>query len=98
MRITLPSGTPAELARTDATPTMGLVVLPDIWSLRPLYDDLCARLAAQWSMNVIAVEPFPDGHATLPQELEPRWQAVAALHDDDRFRDFEQAADATGCD
>ena len=59
MRITLPSGASAEIAATDTTPVMGLVIAPDIFGLRPLYDGLVARLAAEWSMAVCAVEPFP---------------------------------------
>ena len=44
-RVTLPSGTPAELVRPPGEPSRGLVVAPDIMGLRPLFDDLCARLA-----------------------------------------------------
>ena len=49
MRITLPTGTPAELAQPDdeITPTLGLVLFPDIMGLRPLFDEMCARLAAE---------------------------------------------------
>lgn len=46
MRITLPSGTAAEIARTsDAEPTQGLVVIPGIMGMRPLFDDHVQRLA-----------------------------------------------------
>ena len=45
MRIELPSGTPAELARPEGDASRGLVLVPDIGGLRPLFDDLCARLA-----------------------------------------------------
>ena len=62
MRITLPSGTEAELARPsselDGPPTTGLVIAPDIFGLRPLFDDLCARLADEWNVVVCAPEPF----------------------------------------
>ena len=66
MRITLPSGTPAELATPPGTPTRGLVVAPDVMGLRPLFDDLCARLAAEHGWSVCAVEPFP-GREDLPR-------------------------------
>ena len=46
MRIDLPSGTPAELALPDGTPRRGVAMAPDMGGLRPLFDDLCARLAA----------------------------------------------------
>ena len=44
MRIELSSGTPAELVVPPA-PTRGVVLAPDIMGLRPLFDDLAARLA-----------------------------------------------------
>jgi carboxymethylenebutenolidase len=95
MRITLPSGTAAELARCPGDPTMGLVVAPDIFGLRPLFDDLVARLAAEWSMIVCAVEPFPK--QDLGADVEPRFAAVPRLDDDVHLRDLLEAADATGC-
>lgn len=95
MRITLPSGTAAELARCDGDPTMGLVVAPDIFGLRPLFDDLVARLANEWSMIVCAVEPFCG--QDLGTDVEPRFAAVPRLDDDVHLRDLLEAADATGC-
>lgn len=61
----LPSGTPAELVRPPGPPSRGLVVAPDIMGLRPLFDDLCARLAAEHGWAVCAPEPFP-GREHLP--------------------------------
>jgi carboxymethylenebutenolidase len=95
MRITLPSGTPAEVARPRRQTSRGLVIAPDIWGLRPLFDDLTARLADQWNCSVVTVEPFPNDDLAL--ELEPRWDAVARTDDADRFTDFRLAAQATGC-
>src|SRR5206468_9158503 len=46
MRITLPSGTAAEIARADNT-EVGLALHPDIMGLRPLFDDHVARLASE---------------------------------------------------
>lgn len=94
MRITLPSGTPAELDRGPASPTMGLVIAPDIWSLRPLYEQMVARFAVEWNMAVCAVEPFPG--RGLPPEMEPRMAAVAELDDAAHLRDLHEAADALG--
>ena len=55
MRIVLPSGTPAELAQPpDGNPSRGVVLFPDIGGLRPLFDDLCARLAADHGLTVNA--------------------------------------------
>ena len=58
MRQTLPSGTPVEVVRPRRRPT-GLVVAPDIMGLRPLFDDLAARLSSEHGWAVAAVEPFP---------------------------------------
>lgn len=99
MRITLPSGTAAEIAEptdSDDGPTMGLVIAPDIFGLRPLFDDMVARLSAVWSMTVVAVEPFPG--LDLGPDVEPRMAAVSGLDDDRHLTDLEAAADATGCD
>lgn len=94
VRITLPSGTAAEIDRSATTPSMGLVIAPDIWSLRPLYDDMVANLARDWNMRVCAVEPFPGRE--IPVEIEPRMAAVSALDDSVHLRDLHEAADALG--
>jgi len=94
MRITLPSGTECEIDRTVAKPKMGLVIAPDIFSLRGLYDVLVKRLANEWQMAVCAVEPFPG--KTLGPEIEPRFAAVPELDDDKHLRDLHEAADALG--
>jgi dienelactone hydrolase len=95
MRITLPTGTPASLTMPDDA-SMGLVIAPDLWGLRPLFDEHVERFAEDWSMAVCAVEPFPG--LDLPQELEPRMAAAADLDDDAHLADLEAAADATGAD
>lgn len=95
MRITLPSGTEASLV-TVPEPSMGLVIAPDIWGLRPLYDDMVARLATEWNMSVCAVEPFPG--RDLPMEMAPRSAAIPETDDADTLRDLDEAATATGCD
>lgn len=95
MRITLSTGTDAEVARADE-PSMGLVIAPDIFGLRPLYDELGARLAREWSMTVCAVEPFPG--RDLGADVEPRFAVVNELDDDAHLRDLEAAADVLGTD
>ncbi len=75
---------------------MGLVIAPDIFSLRPLYDDLVARLAAEWAMTVCAVEPFPGRE--LGADVEPRFAKVSTIDDGDHLRDLLEAADATGAE
>jgi len=70
---------------------MGLVVAPDIFGLRPLYDDLVARLADERSMTVCAVEPFPGRE--LGPDVEPRFAAVPEIDDEVHLRDLLEAAD-----
>jgi carboxymethylenebutenolidase len=90
MRVALPSGTPAELVRPPGTPDRGLVVIPDIGGLRPLFDDLVARLAGDNDWPVIAVEPFPGREAMT---LEERMGAMAGLDDTAQLADVVAAAD-----
>src|SRR4051794_30092111 len=90
MRIELPSGTPAELARPDDAPVRGLVLLPDIGGLRPLFDDLCARLATEHRWAVIAPEPWP-GREQL--SLDERLASVGTLDDRRLLDDCTAAAD-----
>lgn len=97
VRIELPSGTPAELARPANKPTMGVVVAPDIWGLRPLFDDLCARLAAEHGWAVCAVEPFP-GQSFPEGDVDARFAAVPSLTDERMLGDLEAAADVLACD
>ncbi len=92
-RSSLPSGTPVEVARPAGEPVAGLVVIPDIWGLRPLFDDLCARLADERSVAVAAIEPFSG--RDLPT-IEDRFAAVAELRDEDTLGDIVAAADLLG--
>jgi carboxymethylenebutenolidase len=94
VRITLPSGTPAEIARVDGA-TTGLVICPDIMGLRQLFDDHVARLSAENGWTVCAVEPFP-GREDMPvsDRLD---RGVAAIADDRLLGDLVAAADETGC-
>jgi carboxymethylenebutenolidase len=92
MRITLPSGTPAELARFGDEPRAGLVVAPDIFGLRPLFDDLCERIALDQGYSVVAVEPF------LGPDVELRHDTVGQLDDAVVLRDLVEGAEATGCE
>jgi carboxymethylenebutenolidase len=94
MRVALPSGTACEVARPTGTDAVGgLVVIPDIFGLRPLYDDLCRDIADGRSLVVVAVEPFPG--RDLP-DIESRFAAMATLTDDRLLNDVCAAADATG--
>ena len=94
MRIELPSGAQAELVAI-AGASRGLVVFPDIFGLRPLFDEHVQRFAREWGVTTIALDPFRglDGSADLDQ----RFAAVAAMNDDAVRHDLEEAASATNC-
>lgn len=93
MRVTLPSGTAAERAGEPGGP-FGLVVIPDIHGLRPLFDDLVARLHADHAWPVLAVEPWP-GREHL--SLDDRLASVGTIADDRVLADLAAAADHLGC-
>lgn len=94
MRIELPSGAHAEIARVDGA-TRGLVVFPDIFGLRPLFDEHVQRFAQEWGVTTVALDPFRTLDSTA--DLEQRFAAVAALQDDAVRQDLEEAAQATKC-
>ncbi|MHB8662608.1 MAG: dienelactone hydrolase family protein [Acidimicrobiales bacterium] len=93
MRVELPSGTAAELAVPDQLAGRGVVVIPDIGGMRPLFDDLAAGLARQHGWAVGVFEPFPGQE--LPT-IEARFAAVAALTDDRLLGDARATADRLG--
>jgi carboxymethylenebutenolidase len=93
MRITLPSGTEAEVAGEPGE--RGLVVVPDIMGLRPLFDDLVARLAAEWNCRVCAPNLYAgQEHLDLPG----RFAAASSLVDAEILGDMTDAADVAGGD
>ena len=96
-RITLPSGTPAELARPDDDQlrAFGLVIAPDILGLRPLFEDLVARLSAEQGWSVVAVEPFP-GQTFAEGDVDARFEAASRLDDDLVLGDLVAAAELLG--
>lgn len=94
MRITLSSGTPAEIHHVPSAP-YGLVVHPDMFGLRPLFDDHVRRFAEEWGMSTVAIEPFP----RLPDGATPddRLASMPVKRDSDVFADLQLAAESTGC-
>jgi carboxymethylenebutenolidase len=90
VRTKLPSGTAVEVARPDGRPRRSLVLIPDIMGLRPLFDDLVARLAREHGWVVAAIEPWP-GRETLP--LEERLGLVGTIRDGAILGDVRAAAD-----
>lgn len=91
MRITLPSGTAAEVARSD-NKEVGIALHPDIMGLRPLFDDHVARLASE-GFTTCAIEPWP-GQEDVP--LEKRMELPVDL--DRVLGDLQAAADVTECE
>lgn len=97
MRITLPTGTPAEIARPDGdvTPTRGLVMMSDIHGLRPLFDEHAQRVADAEGWVVVVPEMWP-GREQL--NVTKRLASVNELRDDDKLADLLAAAAATDCE
>jgi carboxymethylenebutenolidase len=96
VRITLPTGTAAELARPDGVePDRGLVIIPDIGSIRPLFDDLCARLSAEQGWAVCAFDVWPEAKG---EALEWRLANAGTLDDSKIMADAIAAADVTGAE
>lgn len=96
MRVTLKSGTQAEFARpANGEPTAGLVVIPDIMSLRPLFDDLCQRLADENQWAVCAPDLWPSYD---DPSLEWRIEHGGELIDQRVLADVVDAADLTAQD
>jgi carboxymethylenebutenolidase len=89
MRIELPSGTPAELALPEGAATRGVVLYPDIYGLRPLFDELAARLASEHGWAVCVLEVFPGQN--LPG-IDERFAAVSLLEDSRLLSDAQRAS------
>lgn len=81
-------------ARPTGTAFLGLALIPDIGGVRPLFDDLCRRLATH-GLAVCAVEPF----ARIPaaerekMQIDDRLARVRELYDDVQLGDVAEAAD-----
>src|SRR5438046_1407511 len=96
MHLELASGTPAFLARAEDA-DHGLVVIPDIWGLRPLFEAMCTDLSLRTGWSVIAFEPFPGrtlAGADSPAGFSERSAALHDLADADLLSDAVAAADA----
>ncbi len=94
MRIKLSTGTSAELVAV-ADPTRGMVLIPDIMGLRPLFDDHVARIAAEQGWTVCAPQLFAGREGLAVEE---RMAAACELVDAEVLADISAAADATGCE
>lgn len=98
MDLTLPSGTPAYVARSDGE-TRSLVIVPDVWGLRPLFTRMCDDVAERTGWSVGTFEPFPG--RDLPAEGTPdagpaRFAVMAGMSDERLLGDAVALADAIG--
>jgi len=91
MRIRLPSGNPAEVVGEAGD--RGLVIVPDIFGLRPLFDSMVQRLASDWGCRVCAIELYP-GREDL--DLQQRFDAASGMEDEAILGDMVAAAELVG--
>jgi carboxymethylenebutenolidase len=94
MRITLSTGTPAAIARPDTSagapePTRGLVLFPDVFGLRPLFEAHAERLAHDHGWIVIVPELFPGEEAL---DVNERLARARSMPDASRVADAVAAA------
>ncbi|MCZ7528142.1 MAG: dienelactone hydrolase family protein [Acidimicrobiia bacterium] len=79
-------------ARPTGMPRAGLVLVPDLMGVRPLFDDLCRRIASH-GLAVWAVEPFARCPDRAGLDVEGRMARVRDLVDEHQLGDLERAAD-----
>src|SRR4051794_32311048 len=95
-RITLrgEGGEPVETihARPTGMPTTGIVLHPDVMGVRPLFDDICHRLAT-YGFAVCAPEPFPYLDGADATDVTARMGRVKDLEDSVQIGNLERAAD-----
>jgi carboxymethylenebutenolidase len=95
-KIELSTGTPAEIVHPQTgRPKAGIVLVPDIMGLRPLFEEHCARISKEWKVSVCAPELFPRGDKW---GLDQRMKKAKLLSDEDKIADILAAAQRTGCD
>lgn len=78
----------------SAEHTAGIVLHPDIMGIRPLFDDLCRRLATH-GYAVCSPEPFARASLEVREAPDPsaRMAAMPTLDDDLQLGDLVRAAD-----
>jgi carboxymethylenebutenolidase len=81
-------------APTDAAPSLGVVVHPDLMGVRPLFDDLCRRLATH-GVAVACPEPFSRASREVREAEDPsvRMGLIPSLDDGVQLGDLVAAAD-----
>ena len=81
-------------ARPEGMPVAGIALHPDIMGIRPLFDDLCHRLATH-GFAVCAPEPFTRAAPEVRDgaDLPARMAAVGQMDDEIQLGDLDAAAD-----
>jgi carboxymethylenebutenolidase len=81
-------------ARPDGMPSSGIVLHPDMMGIRPLFEDLCRRLATH-GFAVCAPEPFVRAPLVVraAEDATARMAYVSRLDDELQLGDLEAAAD-----
>jgi carboxymethylenebutenolidase len=82
---------------TGTTPTSGVVVHPDLMGIRPLFDDLCRRLATH-GVAVASPEPFARASREVRESEDPstRMALIPTFDDAVQLGDLARAADLLG--
>lgn len=73
----------------------GLVLAPDLEGLRPLFDALAERIAAEQGWTVVSPDPFPD-HPEW--DVHKRFAEMAHVDAAAQSEDILAAAEMTGCE
>ncbi len=81
-------------ARPEGMPTLGIALHPDIMGIRPLFDDICRRLASN-GFAVCCPEPFTRAPADVRAQgdLPVRMGEVGRMDDARQLGDLDAAAD-----
>jgi len=98
VEFTLPSGGAAWITRSEGA-DRGLVVLPDIWGLRPLFTEMCDGLASRTGWSVGCLEPFPGRELPGEQDADGatvRFAEMSRLDDARLLGDAVALADELG--
>jgi len=81
-------------ARPEGMPKLGIALHPDIMGIRPLFDDICRRLATN-GFAVCCPEPFTRAPADVRvgTDVPVRMQQFGQMDDDVQLGDLDAAAD-----
>ena len=89
----LPSGTKAVIEKpSSGSSQLGLVVIPDVMGLRPLFEDMVKNLSNEWKMPVCSFELYPNLEHL---NVEERLAAASELDDKRVIGDAVAAAELT---